>query len=117
MIAWNLLLVGTRVTCTHACVQAEVPLDRDNWTDVEVPLGASGAVVEYQLFSNGGVWTVEWDLSALGTSVFDEPLDAVEIDEPETAEEYHARTGEPWGAGEDTFERAMRARYPERGAS
>ena len=32
----------------------------------------------------------------------------------ETADEYHARTGEPWGAGEDTFERAMRARYPER---
>ena len=32
----------------------------------------------------------------------------------ETAEEYHERTGEPWGVGEDCFERSMARAYPER---
>jgi hypothetical protein len=34
-------------------------------------------------------------------------------EDDETDEEYHERTGEPRGAGEDVFERQMMAKYPE----
>ena len=133
MIDWNLLLPGTRVRAlvsinTHDDMAAEpgavgvvVENTSDNGYWIKAgPLAGWVTVFEIEWPDLGDEysWLERFDCDRGGPadwSIWD-LVEIVEDDEPETADEYHARTGEPWGAGEDTFERAMRAAYPERGA-
>jgi len=87
--------IGDRVTI----------LDPDMEDRVDVPVIAMGNGEDFIIRTSDGK-ELAYNLA--------ENITVTILDDRETAEEYHERTGEPWGAGEDCFERAMARAYPER---
>lgn len=88
MINWNLLFVGQRVRVRNTDAESieshvwSVFADggRGDPSEVEVPIGATGVVVEYDEHDEPyGLWVVRWDDPTLGASLFNEPFAAVAI--------------------------------------